>query len=409
MIPPIALLVPPATRPAQMPSGGAEFDAVLAALLPLAEADVTATALPDPVLPDAAEDAAMVMADLQLPPPPLPLPVIREPQLPPDPTAAAPAHLPQADTPVAEIPPAPLPTASPPANPSEEGDARSVPASVPAAGPSGPELVTPPDQKNVSNIGKNANLLPVPPAEERAGTIAPSPLPSVPSPLPVPPRPVARIDPARPDPTPASDARAVATGPADDAHPRFDLPPAPQAATAKPAAPPIAEAGPQPDHRPDPAAAPPAPVPPEQSAPDRPEAARPAAHRPEALPAEMVRLARTAPDGPVHLTLRPEELGTLRFELTRTAEGLHIHLSVDQPATLDLLRRQGELILAELRQSGFAGTTLSFAANDGQPMPQGDTGGGHSAPVAAPDEALPPPPRTWPLPVAAAGSLDLRL
>ena len=128
---------------------------------------------------------------------------------------------------------------------------------------------------------------------------------------------------------------------------------------------------------------------------------------PPNLPADLLRLAQAGPHGPVHLTLRPEELGTLRFEMTRQAEGMHIHLAVDQPATLDLLRRHADLILAELRQSGFAGLTLSY----------GQDGGGGEAREGrpAPPPSAPPPDGGerggWPAAPrpAAAGNLDLRL
>jgi flagellar hook-length control protein FliK len=82
--------------------------------------------------------------------------------------------------------------------------------------------------------------------------------------------------------------------------------------------------------------------------------------------AEAQRLALAVSDGPVVLTLSPEELGTLRFVVQQTELGLHLHLTVDQPATLDLLRRQGDQILSELRQSGFHNASFSFAGNDGQ-------------------------------------------
>jgi hypothetical protein len=95
---------------------------------------------------------------------------------------------------------------------------------------------------------------------------------------------------------------------------------------------------------------------------------RPAAAAPQ-LTAEILRLVPTTPNGPVTVTLRPEELGTLRFEVTQTEHGLHIHLSVDQPQTLDLLRRQGDQLLADLRQAGFAGASLSFAGDGAQDAP----------------------------------------
>ena len=86
----------------------------------------------------------------------------------------------------------------------------------------------------------------------------------------------------------------------------------------------------------------------------------------QAVVAGVQRLSALSGDGPVIVTLSPQELGTLRFEVQQTEHGLHLHLSVDQPATLDLLRRQGEQLLSDLRQQGFQNATLSFAGQGGQ-------------------------------------------
>jgi len=124
---------------------------------------------------------------------------------------------------------------------------------------------------------------------------------------------------------------------------------------------------------------------------------------------EILRLVQIAPNGPVTLTLRPDDLGTLRFEMTQTDKGLHIHLAVDHPQTLDLLRRQGDQLLADLRQAGFAGASLSFAGGGTQDDPSQ-----HSAqmpdatrPTGSPPAAdhRPPPLRL----IASPGTLDLRL
>lgn len=121
---------------------------------------------------------------------------------------------------------------------------------------------------------------------------------------------------------------------------------------------------------------------------------------------ELHAIAARAEDGSVTVQLQPEDLGRLQFHITRTAEGLHIHLAVDQPATLDLLRRHGTDLLGDLRLDGFAGTTLSFAGN----------GPGDDRPAPPPD----PPPEAEPAPRIASflppspgartsGTLDLRL
>ena len=143
---------------------------------------------------------------------------------------------------------------------------------------------------------------------------------------------------------------------------------------------------------------------PAQTAPPAPPSANPFAAQ---LAEDLHAVSARAEDGTITLQLRPEELGKLQFHLSRTAEGLHIHLIVDQPATLDLLRKHADDLLGDLRQGGFAGTTLSFAgsgAGDGSPD--------NPAPPARPrPEAGDRTACFAPLPPPAPlnGALDLRL
>jgi flagellar hook-length control protein FliK len=135
--------------------------------------------------------------------------------------------------------------------------------------------------------------------------------------------------------------------------------------------------------------------------------------RPTAAPDLITRqiLPRIGMPGAVSVTLAPVELGTLQFEVTLKGDMLHLHLVVEQPATLDLLRRQGDQMIAELRQAGFGQASLSFASSDGQsgqnargddpPPQQARPAATLSTPLRAPDPAPRPTPTT--------GSLDLRL
>lgn len=129
---------------------------------------------------------------------------------------------------------------------------------------------------------------------------------------------------------------------------------------------------------------------------------------PAAVPGEILQLVKAAPDGPVTLILSPEDLGKLRFQVIQTDQGMHIHLSVENPEMLDLLRRQGDQLLVDLRQGGFVDASLSFSGDGangtaGQRNPQ-------SAPADRPDAQQPqdtaPPPHR---PTVPSGALDLRL
>ena len=104
----------------------------------------------------------------------------------------------------------------------------------------------------------------------------------------------------------------------------------------------------------------------------------------------------------VELIMDPEELGPLRFELTRMGEQIHIHLTVDRADTLDLLRRHADQLLADLRASGFVGASLSFDSRS-----QG-RGAAASSVVAPSATVSPPPPPVGPAPDSGLG-LDLRL
>lgn len=126
---------------------------------------------------------------------------------------------------------------------------------------------------------------------------------------------------------------------------------------------------------------------------------------------EVQRLASTPSGGPVTLTLSPEELGTLRFVVQETEQGLYLHLTVDQPATLDLLRRQADLLLSDLRQFGFHNASLSFAGQEGQANGQGrnDTHTPASTPPRQEEVLLSEPSRVATPPAIPGTSLNLRL
>ncbi len=146
----------------------------------------------------------------------------------------------------------------------------------------------------------------------------------------------------------------------------------------------------------------PAPLPP---LPDR-VTAKPAepSPLPPSLAPQIIQTVHHAATDTVELTLNPEELGRLRFELTRNGEHMHITLMVERPETLDLLRRNTDALLSEFRQAGYAGASLSFGQSG-----QGATGQHPAqppppvAPQPIPHSASPPQPPT------PASGLDLRL
>ena len=127
---------------------------------------------------------------------------------------------------------------------------------------------------------------------------------------------------------------------------------------------------------------------------------------PAPLAATLSDLLLRRTDGPVELTLSPEELGRVRLSLSPDGDGLHVTVQVERGDTLDLLRRNSDLLLQEIRAQGFSGATFSFSGWAGdRPEPRSPNGPG-SGPVALPsDPAVFAPP----VPPSSASGLDLRL
>lgn len=122
-------------------------------------------------------------------------------------------------------------------------------------------------------------------------------------------------------------------------------------------------------------------------------------------------LAALPPDTPgrIELTLTPDNLGKLHFDMRPEAGGLSIVLSAERPDTLDLMRRHLPELMAELKQAGVQTGSFSFSSwNGGQrpPPPLQDIDNGRLTAIGA--TALPPLARRAPPPSGTAGGLDMR-
>ena len=128
------------------------------------------------------------------------------------------------------------------------------------------------------------------------------------------------------------------------------------------------------------------------------------------LPATLAKAASAASaDDRVELLLDPVELGKVRFELTYTAERVQVNVSVERPETLDLLRRNIDLLRAEFRDAGFDASTLSFSqwgrgANSAPQSPFAETALSNDLSAEEPASLTPQPARN-----ASRQGLDLRL
>jgi hypothetical protein len=80
----------------------------------------------------------------------------------------------------------------------------------------------------------------------------------------------------------------------------------------------------------------------------------------QAIPAKLAEMSRNGQTGPVELSLAPEELGRVRMQILLDGDTVRIVLQAERAETAELLRRNGDALLSELRQSGFEDASFSF-------------------------------------------------
>lgn len=89
--------------------------------------------------------------------------------------------------------------------------------------------------------------------------------------------------------------------------------------------------------------------------------------------------------GTVELSLSPEELGRVRLRLHPSEAGLSVTITADRPETLDLMRRNIDLLAREFLDIGYEGAQFEFAQS-GQRADKG-ADNGQSTPPAIADPA----------------------
>ena len=82
-------------------------------------------------------------------------------------------------------------------------------------------------------------------------------------------------------------------------------------------------------------------------------------------------LATRLPNEPrtIEVSLSPKELGNLRIRMTPGETGLMIHVNADRIETLDLLRRNIDLLQKELDTAGYPASGFSFGGDPGRGRP----------------------------------------
>ena len=89
-------------------------------------------------------------------------------------------------------------------------------------------------------------------------------------------------------------------------------------------------------------------------------------------------MSKNHDNGPLELSLSPDELGKLTISIKQEGNFVHVTLTADRPETLDLMRRNASDLVADLRQTGFSGASLSF----GQGQKDQNPSFRHTAPMA---------------------------
>lgn len=129
---------------------------------------------------------------------------------------------------------------------------------------------------------------------------------------------------------------------------------------------------------------------------------------PRHLGAQLAQIARQMPDGPVELSLNPEELGRVRMSLNATDSAITVNLTVERPETADLMRRNLQALEAEFRDLGYVDVSFSFSGDTAQnEHPDGrQTGDGLTGndPAYDPENVPTPTPQSM-----QTSGMDLRL
>ncbi|MBU2937098.1 flagellar hook-length control protein FliK, partial [Pacificibacter marinus] len=139
---------------------------------------------------------------------------------------------------------------------------------------------------------------------------------------------------------------------------------------------------------------------------------------PAHIAAQIADAARQLPDGPIEISLSPEELGKVKLTFQVSENGaMNVVVATERAETLELMRRNVDSLLAEFSDLGYEGSSFQFQ-QDGQNT-SGDQSeqsgsGGASGSISSTDSIQSPQSDTDPLsPVRlhldGTAGMDLRL
>jgi hypothetical protein len=107
------------------------------------------------------------------------------------------------------------------------------------------------------------------------------------------------------------------------------------------------------------------------------------------------------------IALNPEELGRVRISVTAGDAGLTVAIIAERPETVDLMRRNIDLLTRELREMGYENPTFTFGDQSGDA--DQDQGDGAVQSGAASEPSTADEHHQTSMRVALSGGLDLKL
>jgi flagellar hook-length control protein FliK len=109
------------------------------------------------------------------------------------------------------------------------------------------------------------------------------------------------------------------------------------------------------------------------------------------------------------IALNPAELGRVRISVTAGDAGLTVAIIAERPETVDLMRRNIDLLTRELREMGCENLTFTFGEQSGDADQDQDQGDGAVQSGAASDPSTADEHHQTSMRVALSGGLDLKL
>lgn len=127
---------------------------------------------------------------------------------------------------------------------------------------------------------------------------------------------------------------------------------------------------------------------------------------------QLAAALRASTEKSADILLNPAELGRVRISLQTGETGVIVSVMADRPETLDLMRRNADLLAQEFREIGYGKTEFSFGQGNGTGAGQGGDGDNATRPSATPapdDSAIPSSDGSAPPRAMTTDRVDIRL